>query len=71
MDDDGYPSYRRRDNNVTFLGARCNTIDNRWVVPHNFWLATKCNAHINVEVCILLILSFLLPYTEPMQKTLL
>ena len=67
MDDDGYPSYRRRDNNVTFLGACGNTIDNRRVVPHNLWLATKYNAHINVEVRILLILSFPLPYTEPLQ----
>lgn len=27
------------------------TVDNRWIVPHNLYLAAKYNAHINVEVC--------------------
>ena len=71
MHDDGYPSYRRRDNNVTSVDARGNTINNRWVVPHNLWLATKYNAHINVEVRIRFILSFPLPYTEQLNTTLL
>ena len=70
VDDDGYPSYRRRDNNVTSVDARGNTIDNRWVVPHNLWLATKYNAHINVKVCIRFILSCPLAYTELLQTTL-
>ena len=71
MDDDGYPSYRRKDNNVTSFDARGNTINKHWVVPHNLGLATKYNAHINVEVRIHFILSFPLPYTEPLQTTLL
>ena len=71
MDDDGYPSYCRRDNNVTYVDARGNTIDNRWVVPHNLWLAIKYNAHINVKVRIQFILSFPLPYTKSLQTTLL
>ena len=70
MDDDGYPSYHRRDNNVIFLDAHGNTIDKCWVVPHNLWLATKYNTHINFKVRIHLILSFPLPYTELLQTTL-
>jgi hypothetical protein len=26
-------------------------LDNRWVVPHNVYLLTKYDSHINVEVC--------------------
>ena len=61
--EDGYPEYRRRDNGVynsinKNKGKKaCDTynidmnIDNRWVVPHNLYLITKYNCHINVEIC--------------------
>jgi hypothetical protein len=48
--DDKYPKYQWRDNGCTFVDARGDAIDNRWVVPHNLWLSTKYNAHINLEV---------------------
>ena len=48
--DDGYPDYRRRPG-MTFTNRRGIVIDNSWVVPYNPWLATKYDAHINVEIC--------------------
>ena len=52
MAEDGYPVYRRSDNGRTFTRPSDGAvIDNRWIVPHNLWLCTKYNAHINVEVC--------------------
>ena len=45
--------YRRRvmnDRTTTRSNGRI-TVDNRWVVPHNLFLAAKFNAHINVEIC--------------------
>lgn len=49
----GYPEYRRRrPANAHFRRERDNlTIDNRWVVPHNLYLAAKYDAHVNVEIC--------------------
>ncbi|KAH9555854.1 hypothetical protein CY35_08G138400 [Sphagnum magellanicum] len=49
-DVNGYPIYQRRDmgNTVVVHGIE---LDNRWVVPHNVYLSTKYDAHINVEVC--------------------
>jgi len=48
----GYPEYRRRDMpERLFRGKGRFLIDNTWIVPHNLWLTTKYNAHINVEVC--------------------
>jgi hypothetical protein len=45
-----YPIYGRRDTgHITLVhGIK---LDNRWVVPHNVYLSTKYDAHINVEVC--------------------
>jgi hypothetical protein len=45
----GYPIYRHKDTGRIVLvhGAE---LDNRWVVPHNVYLSSKYNAHINVEV---------------------
>lgn len=52
--DGGFPIYRRRNNgasvNKSAKGRRI-PLDNRWVIPHNLWLCTKYNAHINVEIC--------------------
>ncbi len=45
-----YFIYRRRDAGRTILVHGVD-LDNRWVVPHNAYLLTKYNAHINVEVC--------------------
>jgi hypothetical protein len=70
---DGYPEYRRRDNKVThpvkihdiknknkdaenFITFE---VDNRWIVPHNLYLSTKYNCHINTEVCSSVILSII------------
>lgn len=45
--------YRRRMMNERVLLRESGnvTIDNRWIVPHNLFLAAKYNAHINVEIC--------------------
>ena len=49
--ENGYPTYRRRENG-SFVKIRNGIqLDNRWVVPHNIALITKYNAHINVEIC--------------------
>jgi hypothetical protein len=50
MDVSGYPIYRHRDMGRTIL-VHGIELDNRWVVPHNVYLSTKYDAHINVEVC--------------------
>jgi len=50
MNVNGYPIYQCRDTGHTIL-VHSIELDNRWVVPHNVYLSTKYNAHINVEVC--------------------
>lgn len=51
---DGYPSYRRR-NNGTFITKRVKgrlfQLDNRWIVPYNWYLSVRYQCHINVEQC--------------------
>jgi PIF1-like helicase/Helitron helicase-like domain at N-terminus len=49
--DNGYPIYRRRENDYFIKTRNGIKLDNRWVVPHNIGLVTKYNAHINVEIC--------------------
>jgi hypothetical protein len=49
-DVNGYPIYQRKDTGRTIL-VHGVELDNRWVVPHNVYLLTKYNAHINIEVC--------------------
>jgi hypothetical protein len=46
----GFPVYRRRDDGRT-VETEYGDLDNRWVVPHNLYLASKYGAHINVECC--------------------
>ncbi|GAN11858.1 hypothetical protein MAM1_1133d11475 [Mucor ambiguus] len=51
---DGKLAYRRTvmSNRVIMRGSGQTTVDNRWIVPHNLYLAAKYNdAHINVEIC--------------------
>ncbi|CAI5722376.1 unnamed protein product [Peronospora effusa] len=50
-DHDGYSIYRRRDNGRYIEDAKGRRVDNRWIVPHNLYLSSKYNAHINVEIC--------------------
>ena len=47
---DKYPIYRRR-NDSRYIHKNGIDLDNQWVVPHNLYLTTKYNAHINVEIC--------------------
>jgi hypothetical protein len=49
-DVNGYPIYQCKDMGQTVL-VHGIELDNRWVVPHNVYLSTKYDAHINVEVC--------------------
>jgi hypothetical protein len=50
MDVNRYPIYRYRNMGCTIL-VHGIELDNRWVVPHNVYLSTKYDVHINVEVC--------------------
>ncbi|OBZ69834.1 hypothetical protein A0H81_10535 [Grifola frondosa] len=45
---EGYPLYCRPNDNCTYE-VRGHMVDNRWIVPHNPYLSTRYNCHINVE----------------------
>jgi hypothetical protein len=48
-DVNGYPIYRCKNTRRTLL-VHGVELDNRWVVPHNVYLSTKYDAHINIKV---------------------
>ncbi|KAI9108260.1 hypothetical protein K1719_020743 [Acacia pycnantha] len=48
IDEDGYPTYRRRDDGRT-IKVKGIPLDNRYVVPYNPLLLQKFHAHINIE----------------------
>jgi hypothetical protein len=50
LTEDGYPTYRQRDNGRTFLKDG-KIVDNCWVVPYNPYLLLKLQCHANMEVC--------------------
>ena len=47
----GYPIYKRARDGRTVTKGNGAVLNNLWVVPHNVYLCTKYDAHINVEVC--------------------
>jgi hypothetical protein len=47
----GFPEYRRRKDGRSIATEKYGDLDNRWVVPHNLFLAAKYGAHINIECC--------------------
>ena len=47
---EGFPEYRRPDDGRV-VAKNGFLMTNQWVVPHNPWLCSKYDAHINVEVC--------------------
>ncbi|CAH9068975.1 unnamed protein product [Cuscuta epithymum] len=50
IDDDGYPMYRRRNDDRRITKNKID-LDNRFVVPHCRYLLMKYGAHMNVEWC--------------------
>ncbi|XP_028799355.1 uncharacterized protein LOC114754711 [Neltuma alba] len=50
IDDDGYPTYRRKNDGRT-IEVKGVPLDNRYVVPYNATLLCMFQGHINVEKC--------------------
>ncbi|CAF0883254.1 unnamed protein product [Brachionus calyciflorus] len=51
LNSNGYPIYKRSANSIKVKINGKYEVDNSFVVPHNLLLATKYDAHINVEIC--------------------
>ena len=51
MNNDGYPTYRRRNDQRTFISRSGELIDNQYIIPYNKVLSTMFDCHINVEIC--------------------
>ncbi|KYN21838.1 ATP-dependent DNA helicase PIF1, partial [Trachymyrmex cornetzi] len=50
MDEDGYPQYRRRNDELFYERPGRYIVNNRYVVPYNLTLLLLFNSHINVEI---------------------
>uniref|UniRef100_A0A914YRQ3 ATP-dependent DNA helicase n=1 Tax=Panagrolaimus superbus TaxID=310955 RepID=A0A914YRQ3_9BILA len=66
LDENSYPTYRRRDDGrtgvINFKGSPFN-VDNRSVVPYNMYLLKRYKCHINIEiVCSLRSVNYLYKY---------
>ena len=52
MTENGYPTYRRREDGHSFVNAKGALIDNRWVVPYCPFILLLMWCHCNLECCI-------------------
>jgi Helitron helicase-like domain at N-terminus len=52
MTENGYPTYRRREDGHSFINAKGVLIDNRWVVPYSPFILLLMWCHCNLECCI-------------------
>lgn len=63
IDDDGFVSYRHKNDPTKRITINGFTFDNRWVVPHHRYSLVRHDAHINVEkVACALIAKYLYKY---------